>query len=52
MTTDVEPLIEAPTMQSWKDMLEEIVPPQGLWSEEKYLVLTGERARMVEFTDG
>ena len=52
MATDVESQIEAPKKQSWKDVLEEIVPPQGLWSEEKYLVLTGERARMVEFTDG
>ena len=36
----------------WKDVLEEILPPQGEWSEEKYLVLTDCRARSVEYTDG
>jgi Uma2 family endonuclease len=36
----------------WKDVLEEILPPQGEWSEEEYLVLTDHRARLVEFTDG
>ena len=33
-------------------MLEEILPPQGRWSEEEYLVLTDHRNRLVEFTDG
>jgi Uma2 family endonuclease len=41
-----------PSTQEWKDMLEEILPPQGAWSEEKYLVLTDHRSRLVEFTDG
>jgi Uma2 family endonuclease len=36
----------------WKDMLEEILPPQGRWSEDEYLVLTDHRNRLVEFTDG
>jgi len=36
----------------WKDVLEELLPPQGEWSEEEYLVLTDHRARLVEFTDG
>lgn len=36
----------------WKEILEEILPPQGEWSEEEYLVLTDHRTRLVEFTDG
>jgi Uma2 family endonuclease len=36
----------------WKDVLEAVLPPQGEWSEEEYLVLTDHRARLVEFTDG
>jgi Uma2 family endonuclease len=38
--------------QEWKDVLEEILPSQGKWSEEEYLVLTDHRNRLVEFTDG
>jgi Uma2 family endonuclease len=41
-----------PSAQEWKDMLEEILPPQGRWSEDEYLVLTDHRNRLVEFTDG
>ena len=46
LTTDL------PSAQEWKDLLEEILPPQGEWSEEEYLVLTDHRNRLVEFTDG
>ena len=38
--------------KEWKDVLEEILPPQGRWSEDEYLVLTDHRNRLVEFTDG
>lgn len=38
--------------EAWKNLLEEILPPQGRWSEEEYLVLTDHRNRLVEFTDG
>ncbi len=38
--------------QDWKDLLEELLPPQGNWSEEEYLILTDHRIRLVEFTDG
>ena len=41
-----------PSAQEWKDVLEEILPPQGEWSEDEYLVLTDHRNRLVEFTDG
>lgn len=48
------PNLTAPTSsaQQWKDVLEELLPPQGQWSEEEYLVLTDHRNRLVEFTDG
>ena len=38
--------------QDWKDLLEEILPPQGQWSPEEYLVLTEHCNRLVEYTDG
>jgi Uma2 family endonuclease len=41
-----------PPEPGWKDVLAEILPPQGRWSEEAYLVLTDHRNRLVEFTDG
>jgi hypothetical protein len=41
-----------PSAQVWKDTLEEILSPQGRWSEDEYLVLTDHRNRLVEFTDG
>ena len=41
-----------PSNTEWKEVLEQILPPQGEWSEEEYLVLTDHRVRLVEFTDG
>jgi Uma2 family endonuclease len=35
-----------------KDLLVEILPPQGTWSEEEYLALTDHTNRLIEFTDG
>jgi Uma2 family endonuclease len=43
---------ELPDSQEWKDLLMEILPPQGRWSEEEYLLLTDHRTRLIEFTDG
>jgi Uma2 family endonuclease len=40
------------TAVEWKDMLEEILPPQGKWSEEQYLVLTEHTSRLIEYSDG
>src|SRR5581483_3939133 len=40
------------TDPGWNELLEEILPAQGEWSEEQYLVLTDHRTRLVEFTDG
>ena len=52
MATVTRPAADVPSNQEWKDVLEELLPSQGRWSEEEYLVLTGQRNRMVEFTDG
>jgi Uma2 family endonuclease len=52
MATVTKPLIALSSDQEWKEMLEEILPCQGEWSEVEYLVLTDHRNRLVEFTDG
>jgi Uma2 family endonuclease len=52
MATAMQPETEVPSLQDWKDTLEEILPRQGEWTEEEYLVLTDHRSRLVEFTDG
>jgi Uma2 family endonuclease len=52
MASATQPTTELPSAQEWKDMLEEILPPQGGWTEDEYLVLTDHRNRLVEFTDG
>jgi Uma2 family endonuclease len=52
MVTESQPMTAVDTVHAWKDLLEELLPPQGSWSEEAYLVLTDHRTRLVEFTDG
>jgi Uma2 family endonuclease len=52
MATGAQPITEEVPGSSWKDVLEEILPAQGEWSEQEYLVLTDHRVRLVEFTDG
>ncbi|MGO9815917.1 MAG: Uma2 family endonuclease [Isosphaeraceae bacterium] len=52
MASTIQPTTELPSAQEWKEVLEQILPPQGEWSEEEYLVLTDHRNRLVEFTDG
>jgi Uma2 family endonuclease len=37
---------------AWKNLLVDIMPPQGAWTEEQYLVFTDHTNRLVEFTDG
>jgi len=41
-----------PPSEEWKDLLGEILPCEGAWSDEQYLVLTEHTNRLVEFTDG
>ena len=52
MATGSEFTTELPASQDWRDVLVELLPAQGSWSEEEYLVLTDHRSRPVEFTDG
>jgi Uma2 family endonuclease len=54
MASGTQPVSVLPTapIPEWKDVLEDLLPRQGQWTEEEYLVLTGERNRLVEFTDG
>ena len=52
MATSVPTSTDLPSNEEWKDLLEDILPSQGAWSEEEYLVLTDHRNRLVEFTDG
>lgn len=52
MATVTSPTTALPSAQEWKDTLAELLPPQGCWTEEEYLALTGHRSRLVEFTDG
>ena len=52
MATATELPVHIPAGQEWNDLLAEILPPQGRWTEEQYLVLTDHRNRLIEFTDG
>lgn len=36
----------------WKNLLADVLPPQGSWTEEQYLVFTDHTDRLIEFTDG
>ncbi|HQU43092.1 MAG: hypothetical protein B7Z73_03000, partial [Planctomycetia bacterium 21-64-5] len=38
--------------KSWETFLVEVLPPQGCWTDEEYLVLTEHTNRLIEFTDG
>ncbi len=62
-TTPIPPSLEtsAPALDAsapesgtheWRDLLAEILPVQGRWSVEQYLVLTDHRSRLIEFSDG
>jgi len=52
MATVVQLTDDLSSALEWKDLLEDILPRQGEWTEEEYLVLTDHRSRLVEFTDG
>jgi hypothetical protein len=52
MAAVTTPTTAVPSAQESKDVLEELLPPQGRWSEDEYLVLTDHRNRLVEYTDG
>ncbi len=50
-TATPEPSLSPPG-QVWKELLEDLLPPQGSWTETEYLTLTENRKRLVEYTDG
>jgi Uma2 family endonuclease len=52
MATATDAAVNISAAEEWKDMLEELLPPQGQWTEEQYLILTDHRTRLIEFTDG
>lgn len=52
MTTIANPPVVTPPDREWRHLLAEVLPPQGEWSEEAYLVLTDHCNHLVEFTDG
>jgi Uma2 family endonuclease len=52
MSTATQQVSDVPTSLEWKDVLADLLPRQGQWSEEEYLILTGHSNRLVEFTDG
>jgi Uma2 family endonuclease len=47
-----EEIVAGPAALTWKDFLEELLPSQGRWTVEQYLVLTEHTNKLVEFTDG
>ena len=40
------------SLDDWKNLLCDLLPSQGNWSEEDYLWLTDCTSRLVEYTDG
>jgi Uma2 family endonuclease len=52
MSTATNDTPESPATPEWKDLLAALLPPQGIWTEEQYLVLTDSTSQLVEFTDG
>jgi Uma2 family endonuclease len=50
--SEAESAIETPVTDPWKDAVLELIPSQGTWTEEEYLVLTRHCNRFVEYTDG
>src|SRR4051812_18292662 len=52
MTATLEKAPPFTTERELKQLLLELLPEQGSWSEEEYLWLTDNTNRLVEFTDG
>ena len=38
--------------RAWKELLVDVMPAQGAWTEEQYLAFTDDTSRLIEFTDG
>jgi Uma2 family endonuclease len=52
MATAPQSTTTGPSTQEYAELLGEILPAQGAWSEQEYLVLTEHGNRLVEYTDG
>src|SRR6188508_2361299 len=50
LTARVSAMMTSP--QEYQRVVLEILPDQGLWSEDRYLWLTDYTSRLIEFTDG
>ncbi len=45
-------MVQRISLKRYKDLILDLLPDQGAWSDEKYLWLTDHTNRLVEFTDG
>lgn len=52
MSSTIHTATDFPFPMPWKDALEQILPVQGSWTDEQYLLLTDHTRLPVEFTDG
>jgi hypothetical protein len=52
MTTETAPEIIGNSQEEIDDILLDLLPRQGHWSEEHYLWLTDHSTRLIEYTDG
>ncbi len=52
MATNLQCLDTGTTQDELAELLPEILPQQGFWSEDDYLWLTDSTNRLIEFTDG
>jgi Uma2 family endonuclease len=48
----IRPSVEAVRDEDWKDLVIDLLPSQGDWSEDAYLWLTDNTRRLVELNDG
>jgi Uma2 family endonuclease len=52
MSATIYPSTVSVTQEQLDDLVLDLLPPQGQWSEEAYLWLTDHTNRFIEFTDG
>ena len=52
MSATIYPSTVSMTQEQLDDLVLDLLPPQGQWSEEAYLWLTDHTNRLIEFTDG
>lgn len=52
MSSTINTAVDFSFPPPWKDALEQLLPAQGSWTDEQYLLLTDHARLPVEFTDG